>query len=155
MKQYLVNVSPGEKQGLTKAYLDYLSDRVFNCPAQLFCEKHAARNNVVYSFVFAHRSRKDGYPSWMGAPHHTTVPYLFLRPFIDKNKFTEEDRTLSEIFVRMITSFAKNGTPVLPDGMPWPNFTKKTPISIVVESNRFTPVHGYHTERCESWRKIL
>ncbi|CAN7951874.1 unnamed protein product, partial [Ixodes pacificus] len=69
MKHYLVNVSAGEKQKLTKAYLDYLSDRIFNCPAQFFSEKHAARENAVYSFVFAHRSRKDGYPSWMGAPH--------------------------------------------------------------------------------------
>ncbi|CAN8032967.1 unnamed protein product [Ixodes persulcatus] len=155
MKHYLVNVSAGEKQELTKAYLDYLSDRIFNCPAQFFSEKHAARKNAVYSFVFAHRSRKDGYPSWMGAPHHTTGPYLFLKPFREDNEFTEEDKTMSYNFARLITSFSENGTPVLPDGTPWPKFIKETPISIVIGSNTFTPAQGYRKEHCEAWREVL
>ncbi|CAN7936942.1 unnamed protein product [Ixodes hexagonus] len=48
MAEYLVNVSAGDKQGLTKPYLDNVSDRVFNCPSQFFAEKHATRGNTVY-----------------------------------------------------------------------------------------------------------
>ncbi|CAN7944867.1 unnamed protein product [Ixodes pacificus] len=154
-EEYLSKVPAGNKLALAKAYLNSVSDRLFNCPVQFFAEKHAARGNAVYSFIHSHRSKKDGFPSWMGVPHHEMTPYLFSQPWKVKEDFTEEDRTVSDNFVTMIESFVRNGKPLLPNGHAWPKFTKETPISIVFDYNNFTSVRGYRSDECEIWRKVL
>ncbi|KAG0430053.1 hypothetical protein HPB47_023050 [Ixodes persulcatus] len=55
------------------------------------------------------RSKKDGLPSWMRAPHYTDVPYFLALPFNDDAGYTDEDRELCEDVVTMLTSFAKTG----------------------------------------------
>ncbi|CAN7936945.1 unnamed protein product [Ixodes hexagonus] len=113
LQEYLVNVPDGDKKELRKAYIDYMSDRVFNCPVQLFAEKYAARGNAVYSLVFTHRSERDGFPAWMGAPHPSMIQYVFALPFGDTEDYTEEDRIVSENVIKMLASFARDGYAIL------------------------------------------
>ncbi|EEC19547.1 esterase, putative [Ixodes scapularis] len=109
LQEYKDKVPSEDKEGLRRAYIDYMSDRAFNCPAQFSAEKHSARGNPVYFYIFAHRSRKDGLPSWVRAPHYSDVPYFLALPFNDDAAFTDEDRELCQDVVTMLTSFAKTG----------------------------------------------
>ncbi|CAN8002197.1 unnamed protein product [Ixodes hexagonus] len=107
--EYINRAPPANKEALRRAYIDYLSDREFNCPAQFLAEKHSARGNPVYFYIFGHRSENDGLPSWMGAPHHMEIPYFLALPFDDEVSYTDEDRNVSEDLVAMLTSFAQTG----------------------------------------------
>ncbi|KAG0430052.1 hypothetical protein HPB47_023049 [Ixodes persulcatus] len=109
LSEYMDRVPPGDKEGLRRAYIDYLSDRVFNCPGQFLAEKHSARGSPVYFYVYAHKSKKYGLPSWMGAPHHTEVAFFLALPLDSDAGYSDEDRLMSEAMVTMLTSFAKTG----------------------------------------------
>ncbi|CAN8033043.1 unnamed protein product, partial [Ixodes persulcatus] len=109
LQEYKDRVPPGDKEGLRRAYIDYVSDREFNCPGQFLAEKHSARGSPVYFYVFAHKSKKDELPSWMGAPQYTEVAFFLALPFDSDAGYSDEDRVISEAMVAMLTSFAKTG----------------------------------------------
>ncbi|KAM7290689.1 acetylcholinesterase [Ixodes scapularis] len=155
LEEYKDKVPPEDKEGLRRAYIDYMSDRAFNCPAQFSAEKHSARGNPVYFYIFAHRSKKDGLPSWVRAPHYSDVPYFLALPFNDDAAYTDEDRELCEDVVTMLTSFAKTGTPKLPGVDTWRKYTKDVPVSMLLAANNFTEVRAYWNDVCELWRKVF
>uniref|UniRef100_A0A090XFH9 Carboxylic ester hydrolase n=1 Tax=Ixodes ricinus TaxID=34613 RepID=A0A090XFH9_IXORI len=155
LPEYMDRVPPGDKEGLRRAYIDYLSDREFNCPGQFLAEKHSARGSPVYFYVFAHKSKKDGLPSWMGAPHHTEVAFFLALPLDTDAGYSDEDRLVSEAMVTMLTSFAKTGVPKLPSVNTWPRYTKDAPVSMFLAANNFTEVRAYRNNVCEPWKKFF
>ncbi|XP_029834168.3 acetylcholinesterase isoform X1 [Ixodes scapularis] len=152
LSEYMGRVPPGDKEGLRRAYIDYLSDRVFNCPGQFLAEKHSARGSPVYFYVYAHKSKKYGLPSWMGAPHHTEVAFFLALPLDSDAGYSDEDRLMSEAMVTMLTSFARRGVPKLPGVNTWPRYTKDAPVSMFLAANNFTEVCGYRNDVCEPWK---
>lgn len=154
LDHYRKKVSPiGDKGELVRSLLDYLSDRAFVCPLQFFAERYAAKGNAVYSYVFAHRSPKDKFPSWMGTPHGYDISYFFGFPLIADAHFTAEDKNFSEDIIQMLTSFAANGLPELPNGNAWPKYSEASSISVLLAPNNFTDIHAFRKEECELWRK--
>ncbi|XP_040066704.2 acetylcholinesterase [Ixodes scapularis] len=155
LQEYKDNVPPGDKEGLRRAYIDYVSDRAFKCPVQFLAEKHSARGSPVYSYIFAHRSKKDGLPTWMGAPHYSDVLFYMAQPFNDDQSYNEEDRKISGDMVTMLASFAETGVPKLPGVDTWPKYTKDSPVSTLLAPDNFTEVRAYRNDLCELWRKVF
>ncbi|XP_029834167.3 acetylcholinesterase [Ixodes scapularis] len=155
LSEYMDRVPPGDKEGLRRAYIDYLSDRAFKCPGQFLAEKHSARGSPVYFYVYAHKSKKDGLPSWMGAPHHTEVAFFLALPLDSDAGYSDEDRLISEAMVAMLTSFAKTGVPKLPDVDTWPRYTKDAPVSMLLAASNFTEVRAYRNHVCELWKEVF
>lgn len=109
LKNYEFYGNAGDVNRLRKSYIDYLSDREFNCPMQFFCEKHSQKGNSVYRYLFGHVSERSKLPAWVGTPHAYEVPYFFGVPFADHEHFDEKDRSVSEQILRMVSSFARHG----------------------------------------------
>ncbi|KAM7290688.1 acetylcholinesterase-like [Ixodes scapularis] len=99
----------GDKKELIRLYIDYLSNRQFKCPVQFFAEQHASGSHAVYSYVFAHLSKKNNLPSWMGVPHSYEIEFFFGIPLRDHDAYTDEDRIVSENVVTILSSFANTG----------------------------------------------
>ncbi|EEC19546.1 esterase, putative [Ixodes scapularis] len=155
LQEYKDNVLPGDKEGLRRAYIDYVSDRAFKCPVQFLAEKHSARGSPVYSYIFAHRSKKDGLPTWMGAPHYSDVLFYMAEPFNDDESYNEEDRKISGDMVAMLASFAETGVPKLPGVDTWPRYTKDAPVSMLLAASNFTEVRAYRNHVCELWKEVF
>lgn len=109
VRYYESQAGTGERMALRRAYIDYISDRLFNCPAQFFAEKHSSRGNSVYFYVFGHKSLRDRTPKWTGARHGVDVPYVFASALANDVHFTAQDKTLSEDIVRMVAAFVRHG----------------------------------------------
>lgn len=109
LEYYESRAAVGDAEALRRGYIDYLSDKLFNCPLQFFSEKHSLRGNAVYRYVFGQKWYKWMIPEWMGTPHAVDLSYVFARPLVFQNDFTEEDRIFTEHVVEVITSFSKFG----------------------------------------------
>lgn len=106
---YESRASSTDTGSLRAAYIDYMSDREFNCPLEVFAEKHSARGNAVYVYIFGQKAQLLNLFEWMGAPHGMDVPYLFSSPSALGIEFTDEDKALSKHMIGLIASFSKNG----------------------------------------------
>ncbi|KAH7934409.1 hypothetical protein HPB52_024241 [Rhipicephalus sanguineus] len=144
-----------DKSSLRRGYVDYISDSVFVCPMHFTAEKHADRGQTVYSYVFGHRSPKTALRAWMGIPHGLDVNYIFGVPFIDQERFDDEDSAVSEIVVTALKTFAANGVPELPMKKPWPNYTTDSPVSVYLDYENITDIKGFRQEQCGPWRSYL
>lgn len=109
LEYYESRASGGGAEALRRAYIDYLSDKLYNCPIRFFAEKHSSRGNAVYRYIFGQKWNKFMIPEWMGTPHSMDLFYFFARPFAFQDDFTEEDRAVSEHVVEVVTSFCKYG----------------------------------------------
>ncbi|CAN7985028.1 unnamed protein product [Ixodes hexagonus] len=158
MLNHYKNKGVADKEGLRRSFLDYLSDREFVCPQQFFAEKYAARGNALYSYVFAHRSKKDKFPMWMGTPHGYDISYVFGFPLINLEHFDEEDNAFHEEFVKILASFAENGarrSAAMASGETWVAFdseqirTFSIHIVKMFEHSTFQPTH-FHSQASKS-----
>lgn len=156
MKDYYERkAQPGDLEALRRMYVDYLSDRVFNCPLKLFAEKHTARGNSVYMYIFGHKSSKSWLPKWMGVPHWLEVPYFLGAPLGSDADLTHEDPAVSQAVIEMIASFALKGVPELPNKTSWPKYSKDHPVWLYLAHNNYTTVEEYRKTECELWRKFI
>lgn len=155
LEKYTEEAPSGDNSALRRQYLDYTSDRLFNCPLRFFAEKHSERGNRVFTYVFDHKSTKAPLPSWMGVPHAADLDYTFGHPYNASAESPDDDGKMSEAFVRMMTSFAENGVPELPYGKKWPEFTKRSPAFIVMDHGRFNETKDFRARECERWRFLF
>lgn len=155
LEKYTDEAPSGDNNALRRKYLDYTSDRLFNCPLRFFAEKHSERGNRVFTYVFNHKSNKAPFPSWMGVPHAADLDYTFGHPYNASAESPDDDGKMSEAFVRMMASFAEHGVPELPDGQKWPQFTKRSPTFIVMDHGHFNKTKGFRTSECERWRFLF
>lgn len=156
MLEYYQGRDPsGSAEALRRAYIDYLSDRMFNCPTQFLAEKHSTKRNSVYRYIFGHKTQMLMPYKWMGAAHGMDLPYFLASPDSFGSPFTDEDKAVSDDVVKVIASFSKNGIPELPNGASWKNYTLETPVSIFIGLNNFTEIRDFRKEECERWRKFF
>lgn len=155
LEKYTDEAPSGDNSALRRQYLDYTSDRLFNCPLRFFAEKHSERGNRVFTYVFDHKSTKAPLPNWMGVPHAADLDYTFGHPYNASAESPDDDGKMSKAFVRMMTSFAENGVPELPDGQKWPEFTKRSPAFIVMDHGRFNETKDFRARECERWRFLF
>ncbi|KAH7932690.1 hypothetical protein HPB49_001142 [Dermacentor silvarum] len=152
LKRYTDEVSQGDNNALRRQYIDYVSDRLFNCPLRFFAEKHSERNNKVFAYVFAHKSSKLSLPEWMGVPHASDIQFVFGDPYAEDSDSL--DGRMSEAFIRILASFSENGIPELPKAQKWPQFTFSTPKVILISQGHFNETQGFRASQCERWRSL-
>ncbi|KAH7938967.1 hypothetical protein HPB52_003116 [Rhipicephalus sanguineus] len=104
---YTEKVAEGDNTALRRQYIDYVSDRVFNCPLQFFAEYYSKSGHTVFSYVFAHKSMIFPLPAWMGVPHGTDVAFTFGHPYAADPD--SPDGRMTEAFIRMLFTFSENG----------------------------------------------
>lgn len=151
--KYAEDAPKDDGNALRRQYLDYLSDRLFNCPLRFFAEKHSERGNKVFAYVFGHKYDAFNLPAWMGAPHATDLHFAFGIPYAaDPDSLNGR---MSEAFMRMLASFGKNGVPELPNNQKWPKYTKRSPTMIHMENNHFNETKGFRAEQCERWKSLF
>ncbi|KAK8784802.1 hypothetical protein V5799_008833 [Amblyomma americanum] len=105
--KYTANAPKGDGNALRRRYIDYLSDRMFNCPLRFLAEMHSARDNNVFVYVFSHKSPTAPFPSWMGAPHTSDLEYAFGHAYAQQPD--SPDGRMSGAFVRILATFAESG----------------------------------------------
>lgn len=152
VQQYLDNAFNNSNTALVRQYIDYLSDRRFNCPVHFLANRHAAQGNKVFSYVFDHKKSSFNLPTWVGAPHAGELTLLFGKPLTDASHLGDDDYTTSEALIRILSSFALTGTPELPTGRQWPLYTENNPVSVVLTPGNYTDVHGFRSTQCEFWK---
>ncbi|XP_075530990.1 acetylcholinesterase-like [Dermacentor variabilis] len=152
LETYTQGAPKDDNNALRRQYIDYLSDRLFNCPLQFFVEKHSEKDNKVFTYVFAHKTAMLPLPGWMGAPHGSDVAFAFGYPYA-ANPHSPDGR-MAEAFMRMLTSFAEKGIPELPNNETWPHYSKDSPSVMVLNNGQFNETQGFRSSYCERWRPL-
>lgn len=151
--KYADDAPRGDGNALRRQYLDYLSDRLFNCPLQFFAEKHSERGNKVFAYVFGHKYDAFNLPAWMGVPHATDLHFAFGIPYAAERD--SPNGRMSEAYMRMLGSFSENGRPELPSKQKWPRYTKRSPTVVHMNSDHFNETKGFRAEQCERWKSLF
>ncbi|XP_075529767.1 acetylcholinesterase-like [Dermacentor variabilis] len=152
LETYTKEAPKDDNNALRRQYIDYLSDRLFNCPLQFFAEKHSEKDNKVFTYVFTHKTAMFPLPGWMGAPHGSDVAFAFGHPYAVNPD--SPDGRMAEAFVRMLASFGENGIPELPDNESWPRYSKSSPSMMVLNNGHFNETQGFRSSYCERWRPL-
>lgn len=152
---YMKTIPADNKTALRQGVAGLMGDYLFYCPTRLFAEKYSAKGRKVYAAVLAHRSRKSQLPEWFGATHLQEVQFVFGIPFLDPANYTDEDREYSEYVMKSLASFARTGTPVLPDGTEWPEFTLQNEDFIWLQTGNYTIAKKFAATSCDLWRTIM
>lgn len=151
--KYIEEAPKGDGNAIRRQFLDYLSDRLFNCPLRFLAEKHSERGNRVFAYVFDHKYDAFNLPAWMGAPHATDLHFAFGIPYAaDRDS---PNGRMSEAYMRMLGSFSENGRPELPNKQKWPKYTKRSPTMIHMDSDHFNETKGFRAEQCERWKSLF
>ncbi|RZC40529.1 COesterase and/or Abhydrolase 3 domain containing protein [Asbolus verrucosus] len=121
----------GDKKLSRSTYMDFIpmvSDRTFVIEIQKGALLQAAAiKSPTYSYYFTYRGAhswsesRTGFPNNFGASHGDDTSYVFNIDAVDTTT-TEEDRKMIDVFVEMVTSFAKTGKPKVP--VEWPQIPK-------------------------------
>ncbi|XP_050024748.1 acetylcholinesterase-like [Dermacentor andersoni] len=152
LETYTKEAPTDDKNALRRQYIDYVSDRLFNCPLQFFTEKHSEKDNKVFTYVFAHKTAMFPLPGWMGAPHGSDVAFAFGQPYAANPD--SPDGRMAQAFVRMLASFGENGIPELPNNETWPQYSKNSSIMMVLNNGQFNETKGFRSSYCERWRPL-
>ncbi|XP_075530991.1 acetylcholinesterase-like [Dermacentor variabilis] len=152
LETYTEEAPKDDKNALRRQYIDYVSDRLFNCPLQFFAEKHSEKGNKVFTYVFTHKTAMFPLPGWMGAPHGTDVAFAFGHPYAGDPD--SPGGRMAEAFVRMLASFGENGIPELPHNETWPQYSKNSLSMVVLNNGQFNETRGFRSSYCERWRPL-
>lgn len=107
LRMYTEDAPQGDNNALRRQYIDFTSDRVFNCPLRFFAEKHSDRGGKVFAYLFAQKSPMESLPDWMGPPHSSDLSFVFGERYAAEP--ASRDGRMSEIFMRMVATFSENG----------------------------------------------
>ncbi|XP_054157219.1 cholinesterase 1-like [Oppia nitens] len=108
-----------------------LGDYYITCPTILFGKqlvKSSAADKVnVYHYYWTRKVSDKAVPcaDWMGSCHGTDTYMLFGDPFINRDNYEEEDRQMSERFIKTISHFAYHGRPLNQQNKEWPKYYMK------------------------------
>lgn len=155
LQNYINDTSSESNLGLVRRYVDYISDRFFNCPAHIFASAYAAWGNKVFSYVFDHRPSNTTLPAWTGAPHASDLPFLFGFPLVDAGTSPAGSYRASKELIQVLSSFAECGRPTLSNAHAWPPYTENNPVSVVLGSGTCTLIHGHRVAKCQLWKSFL
>lgn len=155
LEHYLVAAKDDSRGALARQYIDYFSDRSFNCPVRYLKKIHASRGSKVFAYVFDHKYHSPSLPAWMGTPHSGELVFLFGFPLVADNEIGDENHALSESFIKIMATFAENGHPQLPGSKTWPQYTEGNPVSVVLAPENYTEIRDYRGDQCDYWKKFF
>lgn len=152
LQMYTEEAPKDDNNALRRQHIDYVSDRLFNCPLQFFAENHSRKGNKVFTYVFADKPEMFPLPGWMGMPHGIDVAFTFGHLYAANPD--SPDGRISEAFIRLLASFSENGIPKLPTNETWPQYSKDLPSTMVISNGQFNQTQGYRSSYCERWRPL-
>ncbi|XP_075530980.1 acetylcholinesterase-like [Dermacentor variabilis] len=153
LRMYVDDAPQGDINALRRQYVDFSSDRVFNCPLRFMAEKHSERGAKVFAYVFAHKSATAPLPRWVGQPHSCDISFVFGMRYAAEP--ASPDGRMSEAFMRMVATFSENGVPELPNNQQWPLYTQSSPIMVVMDHGTFNQTQDFRASQCERWRPLF
>ncbi|KAH7934412.1 acetylcholinesterase [Rhipicephalus sanguineus] len=153
LRMYTEDAPQGDNNALRRQYVDFTSDRVFNCPLRFFAEKHRDRGGKVFAYLFAQKSPMHSLPDWMGPPHSSDLSFLFGEWYAAEP--TSRDGRMSEVFMRMVAAFSDNGVPTLPGNQEWTPYTRNSPVMLVMDEGQFNETQEFRASHCERWRPLF
>lgn len=133
------------------AYMDAVSDAVFNFSAVRTAMLHTAAGNTVYHYEFAYAAkalRDKGF----GAFHASELPYLF--GIADSVLLSDEGRIVSKAISDYWLSFAATGAPSSQLGPSWPEFCAEEFIGLSINA-RTKAEHGLGMENFLFWTDVV
>ncbi len=129
-------------------YEHMLSDIMFHCGARRHARAMSRSGAGVYRYVFTRvPPRSFGTRERMGAAHVAELKYVFgnmSTPELYYSPLEEEDFTLSDIMMRLWTSFAISSLPEAPEVSWQPDPDRVLLIDVTSDATE-----GYHTEQCD------
>ncbi|XP_072141230.1 acetylcholinesterase-like isoform X2 [Dermacentor andersoni] len=153
LRMYVDDAPQGDNNALRRQYVDFSSDRVFNCPLRFMADKHSERGGKAFTYVFAHKSATALLPGWMGTPHSFEIPFVFGERYAAEP--ASRDGSMSEAFMRMVATFSENGVPELPNNQQWPPYTQSSPIMMVMDHDTFNQTQDFRAAHCERWKPLF
>ncbi|XP_037574824.2 acetylcholinesterase-like [Dermacentor silvarum] len=152
---YVATAAPGNKIALRDKAVDFLGKHNAYCQSRFFAEDHSKFAINVYAQVFAHRSKKSTLPEWVAASHMDDVPYTFGIPFLEPDKYTDEDRNFSAVLMKSLAAFAENGVPKIPELQYWPPFSATSPNFAWLQPGNYSLLKDFLGTTCDLWRNFL
>ncbi|GJQ67149.1 putative carboxylesterase family [Trypoxylus dichotomus] len=143
--------------------LDILSDARSAAPMIRMARYHSILNSQSYFYVFGHITSSRN-PIRNKSAHGDELPYVFGVPLDSANphfrdRYTEDEKELSETIMTLWTNFAYNGDPnVLPIHMHgrmlpvWPEFDIKDESYLYLD-NPHIPLHHYRRSKMQYWNE--
>ncbi|KAH7933076.1 hypothetical protein HPB49_007918 [Dermacentor silvarum] len=100
LRMYVDDAQQGDSNALRRQYVDYTSDRLFNCPLRFFAEEQSERGGKVFAYVFAHKSATAALPGWTGQPRGFDIPFIFGERYAAEP--ASRDGRMSAAFMRLV-----------------------------------------------------
>jgi carboxylesterase type B len=87
-----------------------IGDFIFSCPSIKLANKYSEINpNKTFFYKFNKRSFANPWPKWTGVMHGYEIEYIFGMPFLNYDKFGNDDRLVSKRMMNYWANFAKFG----------------------------------------------
>ncbi|KAL1478096.1 hypothetical protein MTO96_035235 [Rhipicephalus appendiculatus] len=154
-EHYVARAKGADNVALMREYIDYMSDRMLNCPVLYVARKHSAMGNNVFSYVYDYNDVSSDLPSWIRTPHGGELAFLFGFPQMDTHGVADDDHAMSDALMEILASFAKSGYPNLPDERQWPKYSEDQPITVVIAPGNYSGISDYRGRECDYWNKFL
>ncbi|PFX33848.1 Neuroligin-4, X-linked [Stylophora pistillata] len=113
---------------LKRGFSDAITDSCVAEPAHASLSYHSTQQ-PAFLYEFAHRSKLNPDPEWLGVRHKDDTPYQFGFPLMNLTvlqNYDEADRNISDMVLTLFTNFAKFGNPT-PEPVfeaSWPRFNQ-------------------------------
>lgn len=141
---------------LKRGFSDVITDSCVAEPAHASLRYHSTQQRA-FLYEFAHRSKLDPEPEWLGVRHKDDTPYQFGFPLMNLTvlqNYDEADRNVSDTVLTLFTNFAKFGNPT-PEpvfGASWPPFNQSHLAYFLIQGK---PTHAsnYRPTQMAFWRE--
>ncbi|XP_070544084.1 neuroligin-4, X-linked-like [Ptychodera flava] len=142
--EYTDAADPGNLHKIRNQYVALMTDYTFTAPIDSQVKGHSSVVESTYKYAFHYMSENNPNAEHVGVLHSQDLLYHFGTPFWGPNrtcpwgcynnwygyqdKWTDTDRDMSELIMKLFTSFAKYGnpTPSPINGLTWTKFDEVT-----------------------------
>jgi len=163
-KEYFSTVDFNNQQQRDMAFMEMMSDAIFNALNDKFVRILVEAGSPVYMFKFDYRG-KNSFASFnqsgeLGATHGDEMPYLFDAMPLDGGKMKEgDDELTSKRLLTMWTNFAKTGnpTPSVSKEIPikWEPVQSKDDINYLNIDKVLTRESNFRVDKARFWNEYL
>ena len=139
-----------------RGFSDVVTDSCVAEPAHASLTYHS-KLGPAYLYEFAHRSKLNPDPEWLGVRHKDDTPYQFGFPLMNLTvlqNYDEADRNISDMVITLFTNFAKYGNPT-PEpifGASWQRFNQSHQAYLRIQTKP-TMASNYQPAKMAFWRE--
>ncbi|KAK6982895.1 cholinesterase 1-like isoform X1, partial [Biomphalaria glabrata] len=123
-------------------------DMFFKCPVVDFAELYSRHSDAVYMYSFEHRTSQTPWPEWMGVLHGYEIEVIFGLPLAAGSNYTEAEKGLSSLMMKLWTDFAKTGKPSPTDEDQWPEYKPDVQAYVVIDIDGPRTDHKLRDDQC-------